>query len=189
MRRLHIIEISILAVIIIFGYKCIEALITSFVSVAYLFKGRYPDMSFVFEYILYAGIYFGITVLILKNGCQIAAYIDKQWQPLQNEDPTKIIGINVHKEEFLFIILVAYCLITIISQLPDTLIGIYDYFKKESGGYRDKEFNTWEDTNFKTAALKLLFSTIILFYAKAISSRLSRTIPGKEVVIETSPNN
>ncbi len=190
MKRLHLIEISILVIILIFGYQFIESLITSFVSLAYLFKGRYQDMSFIIDYLIYAGIYLGIAILILKNGRLIAAYIDKQWQPAQgDEDSTKTIGVSVHKEELLFIILVAYCLITIISQLPNSLIGIYNYFKRESGGYRDNVFSSREEIDFRTAALKLVFSTITLFYAKAISRLLSRTIAGKELVIETSPNN
>jgi hypothetical protein len=172
MKRVQLIEIGILSVALICGYKFFESLISTIITTLYQFTYGYPEpWTFIFQYLIFTAIYFTAFFLLIKYCKWIADYIDKKGQQPITDAESDTINISLQQSSLLFIILVAVCLITLIAEIPVILISVYNYFKKEAGGLRR---GSVDDLNFKSAAIKFIFTLIILFYARSISSWFSR---------------
>lgn len=190
MKRIQLIEIAVLVIALICGYQFFNSLVNSAISVVYLGIGRYDSAAFALEYLFFAAIYFGCFIVLVKNGKKVARYIDGQWQPASQEPEEGTINITLYQNNLLFIVLIAVCVITIITEIPSLLIGIYDYFKKESSGASGDLFDYRshsEDLSFKVAAIRLTVSIIILFYARPISNWLG-SLGGPRTLVAAPPN-
>jgi hypothetical protein len=183
MKRAQLIEIGILAVALICGYKFMESLISIVITTLYQLTYGYADTwSVVIQYLLFLAIYFAGFFLLIRYNKQIAHYIDKQGQPISDTGP-ETIPLSIQQNSLLFIILIALCLATLIEEVPVILLSVFNYFKKEAGGLRN---GSVDDLNFKAAAIKFTVTLIVLFYAKSISTWFSRESTSDKPLIETN---
>lgn len=183
MKRVHLIEIGILAVALICGYNFVESLISIIMASLYQFTYNFGDAwAGLFGYFIVVIIYFVAFFVLIKFSTPIAVYIDKQGQAPGVNTEAETINISIQQGNLLFIVLVAMCLITLIAEIPTLLISVYNYFKKEAGGIR---FGTAEDLDFKASAIKFTFTIIILFFAKPISAWFSKQSLPEKPLIET----
>jgi hypothetical protein len=182
MKRSQLIEIGILAVALICGYKFIESLISIVITVLYEFTYGYRDIGpAIIQYLLLLAIYFAGFFVLIRYNKQIADYIDKQAQPAADSNQ-EAIHLSIQQSGLLFIILIALCLTTLITEIPLILLSIYNYFKSEAVGLHR---GSPDDVNFKAAAIKFVFTLIVLFYARSISGWLSRQLPSDKPLVET----
>ncbi|HLG41436.1 MAG TPA: hypothetical protein VI461_17280, partial [Chitinophagaceae bacterium] len=175
------IQIAIIAVALICGYKAIESLVGALITILYELSYNAFSQSVIIQYILLTAFYFGIFFLSVRYNRQIADYIDKQGQATAGTG-SETVNLLVEQRGLLFIVIVGLCLATLITEIPTIVLSIYNYFKKEVGG---NPFGSAADIDFKNAAVKFVFTLIILFYAKLISAWLSRQISPHKAVIET----
>lgn len=186
MKKVQLIEIGILAVALICGYKFLDTLISTAITTVYQVAYSYGDsLALIFQYLVLAAIYFGLFLLLIRKRTWIASYIDKQGEPGPPPNDSDKINFSLTQNNLLFIVLVSLCLITLVTEIPSILIGIYNYFKKEVSWVKDPALQ--EDVNFKVAAIKLIVTVIILFYARQISNWFSKSSDQNKVVAET-PN-
>jgi hypothetical protein len=183
MKRSQLIEIGIIAVALICGYKFMESLISIMITVLYEVSYGYRDIGpVIIQYLLLLAIYFAGFFVLIRYNKQIADYIDKQAQPTADSS-TETIHLSIRQSGLLFIILIALCLTTLLTEIPVIVLSVYNYFKKEAGGLHR---GSPEDVNFKAAAIKFTFTLIILFYARSISAWFSRQLPSDEPLIQTN---
>jgi len=185
MKRIQLIEIAIIVVALVCGFKAFDSLIGIVIATFYQFAYSYTDAGpSIIQYILLTAIYFGIFLLLVRKRKLIALYIHGQGQAADTDTEEQAINITLYQDNLLFIVIVALCLVTLITEIPAILIGIYDYFKKESSGGRYSA----ENINFKAAAIKLVVTVIILFYAKPISKWFAGT-SGPGTMVATSQSD
>ncbi len=186
MKKVQLIEISILVIALICGYKFFDSLVSSAITTLYMITYNYNEsLATIFQYLVLAAIYFGLFLLLVRKRTWIAAYIDKQGEPGPDTGNAGDINFSVNQSSLLFIVLVSMCCITLITEVPTILIGIYNYFKKEVS--RFAEGPTQSDINFKAAAVKLVVTVIVLYCARQISDWFGKSSDQSKVVAET-PN-
>jgi hypothetical protein len=185
MRKKQLIQLGILAIALISGYKFLESLISVIITVLYQFTYRFEDTgTIIIQYLILLAVYFAAFFLLVRYNKQIADYIDKQGNPGGNADAgNETIRLSIEQSSLLFIILIALCLITLIQEIPVLLLSIYNYFKKEAGSFHN---GSPDDLNFKAAAIKFVFAMIILFSARSISAWFSKQSPSDKPLIETT---
>jgi hypothetical protein len=191
MKRVQLIEIAVLAVALIFGYKFFESFFTVIVRFLYEVTGGFGDSWVsVLVSLFVSAIYFGLFILLVKKSKWIAGYIDSKGQLKPELLPGQPEKINIHIQQsgLLYIILVVLCLSTILFQIPTILIYAYDYFKRVVGG-EQKEMEAFgksmEFIEFKIAAVTLVVTVVVLFYAKPIAEWFTRSTRETAPVIET----
>jgi hypothetical protein len=183
MKKVQLIEIGILAVALICGYKFLDTLISSAITTLYRVAYSYGDsLAILFQYLILAALYFGLFLILVRKRAWIARYIDKQGEPGTEPGDSDKINFSLNQNNLLFIVLISLCLITLVTEIPFILIGIYNYFKKEVS--RVKDLPVLEDVNFKVAAIKLVVTVIILYYARQISDWFSKSSDQNKVVAE-----
>ena len=187
MKKIQLIETGILAVALICGYKFFDSLISTAITTLYQFAYGYSDAwTTIDQYLILAVIYFGFFFLLIRKRTLIASFIDKQGQDDRVDPDGDQFPINLHQNNLLFVIIIALCLGTLITEVPSIVIGVYKYFKKEVSGAESTGYNSMENLNFKAAAIKLVITVIVLGYAKQISIWFSKPGIGKSVA--TTPN-
>src|SRR5450432_3350027 len=113
MKRIQLIEIGILMVALVVGFKSIESLFS--VIVIFLYQttgdGISGNWSFVIRYLIVAIIYFAAFLLLVKKTKWLAYYMDRQSDlkpELLPDEPEKI-NINIQQTGLLYIALVVLC--------------------------------------------------------------------------------
>ncbi len=186
MKKIQLIETGILAVALICGYKFFDSLISTAITTLYQFAYGYGDAwTAILQYLILAGIYFGFFILLIRKRSVIANFIDKQGQEGSAVADDDQFRINIHQNNLLFVIIIALCLITLITEVPSIVIGIYSYFKKEVSGTDPPGYNSVENLNFKAAAIKVVITVIVLGYAKQISHWFSKSAAKDDTVATT----
>ena len=182
MKRTHLIQIAIIAVALICGYKAIESLVSALITIMYEISYNAFSASIIIQYIFLTALYFAAFFLSIRYNRQIAAYIDKQGQPVIITDAENV-NIIVNQQSLIFIVIIAICLTTLITEIPAIILSVYNYFKKETGGFL---LGSQPDIDFKNSAVKFVFTLIILLCAKPISVWFSKQISTDKPVVETN---
>lgn len=187
MKKIQLIEIGILAVILICGYHFISTLVSFSIAVLYEFFSDYRTGLFpIVQYIIVAGIYLGTFIILVKKKTAIATYISQQTQPALLDDEANTIQLKIYQHNLIYIVLIALCLITLLSQVSEIVVGAYEYFKKESGGIRDPSSYINKQTDFTTAVIKAALAAVILYFAKPISEWFGKDGDTDNKIIETT---
>ena len=182
MKKIQLIEIGILAAAIISGYKFFDSIISAVISTLYRFAYNYGDTwTTVVQYFLLSGMYFAFFIALVKKRKIIAEFIDKQGE----SEGDGQLPVNVNQRNLLFVILISLCVVTLINEIPPIVIGIYYYFKREASGNQSGGY-TLEDLNFKAAAIKLVFTVIVLGYARQISNWFDRPAEKDKPVVSST---
>lgn len=182
MRKNQLIQIAILVIALICGYKSIESLIGVVIVVLFQLGDRFSgSWDFILRYIIFLGIYCAAFFLLIRYNKQIADYVDKQAEP-DTAASTESLPLLIRESNLLYIVVIALCLITLIEEVPVIILSIYNYFKKEAGG----RSGNIGDLNFKTAAIRFVFTLIVLFTAKSISAWFGKQFYSGKPMIETT---
>jgi hypothetical protein len=184
MKRVQLIQVGILTITLVFGYKLVESIIATLITTFFQY-GLWNDgaSSVIIQYSAFTAFYFVAFFLLIRYHKQLAVYIDKQGQPATQGESPEIINIKLEQGSLLFIVLVAVCLLTLLEEIPTIILSVYYYFKRESGGGISSD--NIESMRFKTSAIKFVFSLIVLFYSRKISDWFSQS-PSKEPLAETT---
>lgn len=193
MKRVQLIEIGVLAIALISGYKFFESFFAVIIRLLYEFTGGFGDgWPVILSSLVVSAIYFGLFILLIKKSKWIAGYIDQkgQYKPeLLPEQPEKI-NLSIHQSGLLYIILIVLCLSTIIAEIASVLIYAWDYFKRAVGGeQREMEAfgKSMDFVAFKVAAVKLVVTIVVLFYARPLADWFTKSAKKSSPVVET-PN-
>ena len=183
MKRVELIEIGILAVVLIIGIRAIESLLNVLIYTLYSFSPNFAGLGdYIWPNIIPLAIYFISFFVLLKNAKSIANYLNGKKS--ENNDST----IRIQKAELLYIIIVALCIATILSEISTVIIYAFDYFKNQVAGYKNNPpitEGTIRLASFKTAAVKLVLTFVLLYFAKPISNSLSKPSPSDQPLAET----
>lgn len=187
MKKTQLIEIGILAVTLICGYSFITTLASTIIAVLYQFTSEYnTDSYLLIQYFIVTLIYLGVFIILVKKKTSIATYINQQTQPSLIDDEANSIKLTLYQHNLLYIILVAMCLVTFLKEIPEVLIGAFEYFEKESGGLRDRSSYLGKDIDFRSAIIKLVITFIVLVFAKPISEWFGKQADADKKIIETT---
>jgi len=191
MKRKQLIEIGILTVALISGYKAFMSLFDFFVVLIYQlsedsdyeYYGRPGPFWEILRYLFITLLYFVMFYILIKKTSKIASYID-------SKNDASIINLKIDSTYILYIILVALCIYTIIIQLPTIVLFGFDYFKAALSGKNDELkslINTNSYYNFKSGAVQIILTLVILYFAKPISAFFNKQVKRDNPVIETDP--
>jgi hypothetical protein len=191
MKKVQLIEIGILTVALVCGYKFFESLISIAITALYQFTSGYGDSwTIIIQYIFLTVLYFVVFIWLVRKSKWIAGYIYNQGQlkPEFLPEEDEKVNLSIQQSGLLYIILVASCLLTIIIEIPTILIYVYDYFKSIVGGLQ-KDLESFGKgmsyINFKVAAVKIVVTIIVLFYARPLADWFVKSRYAEKPVIET----
>ena len=178
MKRSHLIQLALIIVAMICGYKFLETLIAAIISM--MFQTGYGDYSdrVIITYFVVLVLYAISLVLLVRFNREISNYIDRQGNAAREEEK---LSLRIEHTNLLFIAIVVLSLITLIDVIPRIIFAIYNTFKNSAG-----RLGTRDDLNFKTDAIQLVFALIILLTAKPISLWLGRQFSNEKPLIETT---
>lgn len=185
MKKVLLIEWGIITIALIFGYKFFESIFTALVQIFYTLQGM-PGGFFemllptVFLIIIYAVSF----TLLIKRSRQLAIYLNGN-----KEDET--IPIKVGKKALLQVILVSICLGTIISNIPQIILYLFDSFKDQVSSHNADtltiESSAWH--KFKLSLIQIIVAFVLIFFSKEISNWFIRKNEIDELTFETEPEN
>jgi len=135
--------------------------------------------SYIIRVLIASAVYCVALILLVRYNRELANYIDRVGNP--NAAVEEKVNIHIEQANLLYIVLVAVCLITLITEVPSLILSIYNYFKKEIGRY-----GTPSDMNFKITAIKFVFAIVVLLTARPISAWFSNQFRSDKPLIETT---
>ena len=172
MKRVELIEIGILAVVIILGIRVIETLLNVLIYSLYSFSSNFDRLgNYIWPNVISLAVYFLGFFVLLKNTKWIATYINGK-----NSEANDTV-LRIQKAELLYIIIIAVCIAIILSEAATILIYAFDYFKNVAAGYKSSppiSEGTIRLASFKTAAVKLILTLVLLYFAKPITNSLTK---------------
>ena len=180
MKRVQLIEWGIIVVGLIFGYKFFESI---FVLLSQLILGYDSDMltgKFFVRMLLITAIYAISFVAIIRNSHQIASFVNGG--AVNNSLPIKI-----GRRSALQIVLIAICVVQILSGLADILIYLYDSFKPSNRSLGRWDSDPVSKTVFQAEAVKVVVALVVVAFSKDLSNLFFRKNEPDELVLESKP--
>jgi len=174
MKRVQLIEIAIIVVILVLGFRAIETILNVIVYSMYSFSSTFTSLgSYILPNLIQFGLYSVSFFVILKNRKWIANYI------LGKNEENDEVAIRIQQPELLYIIIIFLCITTLLSEISTIVIYAYDYFKTEVNsrysqivGFREKI----SLASFKVAAVKFVLTFVLLYFAKPLSNLFNKNI-------------
>lgn len=186
MKRITLIETAILVTALICGYQAFDSFMRTLASAWYVIAGG--DFAyFTLNYLVQTAVYVALFYVLIRRGRMIAAYINHQWQP-HDDNSAGFVDIKLHRHNLLFVVLISLALITIVQEIPPAAAGVINYYRRQAGGFAEWD-QVGMDVNFKMAALRLLVSVLLLFYARPISNWFAKQPGDETVVLETEKSS
>lgn len=186
MKKVQLIEWGIITMGLIFGYKFVETIFSAIVQVFYSFQENYGDISAGIVPILVMAIIYAICFVgLIRKSSQIAFYIHGNSSNQEN------VPIKIGKKALLHVILICICIATIVPNLADILLYLFESFKQEAGKRDFSEFGNGKVSNytFKLAATQTIIAVVILYFSKDISSWFIRKNEVDELTFDSNPEN
>jgi len=84
--------------------------------------------SYIIRVLIASAVYCVALILLVRYNRELANYIDRVGNP--NAAVEEKVNIHIEQANLLYIVLVAVCLITLITEVPSLILSIYNYFKK-----------------------------------------------------------
>lgn len=179
MKRSQLVEYGIIVIALIAGYKFFESIFSLIVQVAYDFQGGEDVSSFVIPYLLMVIIYFSSFILLIRKSRQISAYLVKNQE-------NEVIHLKINKKSLLQVILIAICILTILSNITTIILYLFDTFKHEVSKRSDLFGpNEMEKFRFKTAAIQTIIALVIVYFSKDISHWFIKKNDTEELIFES----
>lgn len=185
MKKIQLIEWGIITIGLIFGYKFFEGVFTALVQIFYGFQVRGGDIFVaLLPTILLLAVYAACFIWLIRKSSQLAHYLSGG---NVEEDGAFKIG----KRSLLQVVLISICLATILSNIADILLYLFETFKREAGrrNFLEENTNTVNKYAFKIAAVRTIVSVVVLFFYKEITNWFIRKNEADELTFETEPEN
>jgi ABC-type Fe3+ transport system permease subunit len=181
MKRVQLIEWSIITIGLIFGYKFFESIFTAIVQIFYSFQTSSSDIASVFlPTFVFITIYAVSFIILIRKSSQIAAYLSRD----QENDS---IPIKINKKPLLQVILIGICVATVLSNIGNVVIYLFETFKNEIGR-RPENFdsNSVEKYRFKTSAVQTIAAILVIYFSKDISNWFVRKNEVDELTFDSN---
>ncbi len=185
MKRVQLIEWGIITIALIFGYKFFEGIFTALVQIFYSLQGMTEG---IFEVILptifMVVIYAVCFVQLIRRSVQLATYF-------HGSGGDETISIKIGKKALLQVILIGICLVTIITQIPEIILYLFESFKDQIGRRQpdDSNINFVGSHQFKLAAIQVIVASVVIFFSKDISNWLVRNKEVDELSFDSDTEN
>lgn len=181
MKRVQLVEFGIIIVGLIFGYKFFEGIFSVLMQIIYSFEfGRGDIVSTLAPTVLITVGYAVCFMLLIKRSGQLANY-------LCNDDAGGSLRIKIGKSSLLQVVLMGICLVTILSNIAEILVALYETFKHEAGrqNFREVYTSPFSTYSFKIAAVNIIVAIVVLYFAKDISAWFLRKNEPDELSFES----
>lgn len=186
MKKAQLLEWGIITIGLIFGYKFFEGVINALVQLLYSFQGvGSGDIAgFLLPLLFMIVIYAVSFVLLIKRSGQIASYF-------LEDNSNETLPVKIGKKTLLQVILISICLITILANIPDLILYLYESFKEKVGRYNPENDYTsslqWHQ--FKLNVIQVVFSAVIIYFSRDISQWFLRKKEIDELSFESDTQN
>ena len=183
MKRSQLIEWGIVTIGLIFGYKFFEGIFTALVQIFYGFEAGGIDIFSVLLPTLILVAFYGVFfILVIRKSSQIASY-------LAGTEVQEALPLKIGKRYLLQVVLIAVCVATVLSNVAEILLYLFETFKKEAGRRRYFETDSNAVTNyaFKIAAIQTIVALVVLYFSKEISGWFIRKNEADELTFDSSP--
>ena len=181
MKRTQLIEWGIIAVGLIFGYKFFEGLFSILFQVVYNFGENGLD-KFLIKLFFLCGVYAASFILLIRKSALIAAWVNG---PSENDT----IGIKINKRSLLQVILIGICAVTVLSNIAEILLYLFETFKREAGRIHEPFDTTLSKYRFTVAVVETIVALVILYFSKDISGWFIQKNEVDELTFDSNPEN
>ncbi|MBL7724627.1 MAG: hypothetical protein JNK27_10785 [Chitinophagaceae bacterium] len=179
MKRSQLVEYGIIVIALIAGYKFFESVFSLVVQLVYDFQRDREIGSFAIPYLLMVILYFASFILLIRRSRQIAVY-------LARDQDNETVPLKMNKKSLLQVILIAICVLTILSNITTIILYLFDTFKHEVSKRSDPFGpNEIEKLGFKTAAIQTIIALVILYFSKDISHWFIKKNDTEELILES----
>ena len=171
MKKLQLVELGVISVVLIIGYKMITTLFSMITTLLFSFDSSAGEQIFfiLLPTILFFAFY-TITFFILgRNITRIAKFFCRQSDDL--------LAFNLNKAAVLHVIIIAICLSSFLRTIPYML----DYFIKKFIIYKDENYDDVElsiwyktETSFWNSLIGFILALVLLLLAKRIADFLGK---------------
>ncbi len=184
MKRAQLIEYSILIIGLIFGYKFFESILSAIVQIFYSFQNSGDFFDALLPTLLFVAVYAICFVILIKRSGQIATYISK-------DSANETIAVKIDKRSLLHVILIGIAAVTILSNIAEIILYLFDTFKKEVGGRNmyDSDTSPVSKYQFKTAAVQTIIGLVVLYFSKDICGWFIRKNEADQLTFESTNEN
>jgi|CXWL01.1.fsa_nt_gi ABC-type Fe3+ transport system permease subunit len=185
MRRVQLIEWGIITIALIFGYKFFEGIFTALVQIFYSFQGMPGDViGVLLPTVFMITVYAVCFVLLIKRSGSLATY-------LHGNGEHEPIPVKIGKKALLQVILIGICLVTILTNIPEIILYLFESFKDKVGRHNPIGDNTntalWHQ--FKLAAIQVVVAVVAIFFSPDISNWFIRNKEVDELSFESGNEN
>lgn len=193
MKRSELIEIAILAVALITGYKFINSLYDLVIGAMFqVINGTNYGLKVILQYFFIMMIYLGVFIILIRKSKWLAAYIDKQGQiipELLSSDAEKI-NISIHTSSLIYVVILAIGIASLLQQAPVLIMSLYNAFTDQVSPRAARLDMTGDEARKLSPYLslsKIAFAAMLIYFARPLARWFASAI--ESPVIETTKAN
>ena len=182
MKRIQLIEYGIIVIGLIFGFKFFEAIFSGLVQLYYFIEAGGGAIRVLLPTVIMVAIYGISFITIIRRSGEIAVY-------LSGKNINDDLKLKIGKRPLLRVILIGICVAAIISNLAEVVLYLVETFRDEvgRGSFYGEETGKLSNYAFKLSAIKVIFSIVVLYFAKDISYWLVRRDEVEELTFDSEP--
>jgi ABC-type enterochelin transport system permease subunit len=110
---------------------------------------------------------------------------------ISGSSPDESLSLKIGKRSLLRVILIGICIVTILSNIAEILLYLFEAFKEGAGRrnpYDDDMKKVSKDV-FTIAAIRTIVAFVILYFSKEISGWFIRKNEADELIFDSNPEN
>lgn len=183
MKRVQLIEYGIVIIGLIFGYKAFDSFFGAMTQVLYSFGGMGNiEFEYLLPTLLILAAYTTCFIILIRKSRSIAVY-------LASNAASEDVPFKIGKRSLLQVVLIGICAITILVNLAEILLYLYESFRNEAGrrNLSYDESNTPRSLSFKLAAIRSIIAGVVLYFSKDISNWFIRKNEADELTFDSTP--
>ncbi len=181
MKRVQLIEYGIITIGLIFGYKAFESFFATIIQLFYMFGGiGIDDIGSLQPTFLILTAYTVCFILLIRRSGQIAVY-------LAGMSSSENVPFKIGKRSLLQVVLIGICAATILTNLAEVMLYLFETFKQEAGRRNTgNEGTSVSKYMFKVAAVRSIIAFVVLYLSKDISNWFIRKNEVDELTFDTT---
>jgi hypothetical protein len=168
MKKIDIIQTTIIIVGILVGYSAIQIILGLFTQIAYTQELGGP--SVLFQYILFGALHAACSIVLISKSKKISLLIVDE-----SDDSVQI---NISRTDIIFAMIVGIGLYTLIQPVPQVLTDIFFFFKNEVRSNGDTVIPSKKEA-FAVELLRVLFGFFIIYGAPTFTNIITDKIASK----------
>ena len=185
MKKLQLIELGVVAMVLIIGYKMITSLLTLVTSLLFGFGtgiGRNIMMA-ILPTVLFFAFYTITFFLLARNIKPLARFICR--------DHDESLEVKLNKVAVLHLIIIAVCLSSFLQTIPDIIQYVASKFLSAEQYGEDFEPDKWRTDKIKfwNSVIGFIISALLLITSKNIASFFGKEDPSYEIGGEKIESN